>query len=80
MGQIIIKNKIALDKMRVAGKLLAEVMIEIAQYVKEGSSTFEIDGLIEKFMHQKGLKPVCKGYGSYKYASCCSTCFGCSYQ
>ena len=62
----------ALDKMRVAGKLLAEVMIEIAQYVKEGSSTFEIDGLIEKFMHQKGLKPVCKGYGSYKYASCIS--------
>jgi methionyl aminopeptidase len=69
---IVIKNKIAIEKMRKAGKLLAQIMYEVTDDIVEGVSTFEIDCLIEQRMKNLGLVPVCKGYGGYKYASCIS--------
>lgn len=72
MGHIIIKNKISIDRMRTAGKLLAEVMNEVFDFIKEGISTLELDAVIEKKMRIKGLNPECKGYGTYKHSSCIS--------
>ena len=72
MNAIIIKNKIAIEKMRMAGKLLAEVMQEIGVLVKEGISTYELDQIIEKKMVERGLKPECKGYAGYRHSSCIS--------
>lgn len=67
-----IKSRTAIEKMRCAGKLLAEIMENVSEYVVEGVSTFEIDNYIEQCMKQGGLKPVCKGYGGYQYATCIS--------
>ncbi len=72
VGGVTIKNKLALSRMRVAGKLLSSVMKEVASFVVEGVSTFEIDEIIENKMRRIGLKPECKGYGGYKHASCIS--------
>ena len=72
MGKIIIKNKVAIEKMRVAGKMLAEILDESLVLMIPGTSTFEIDQKLEKAMRERLLVPSCKGYGGYKYATCIS--------
>lgn len=72
MSGVTIKSKQHLDRMRVAGKLLAAVMVYIEPFVKEGVSTLELDSFIEKKMLELGLHPECKGFGSYKHVSCIS--------
>jgi methionyl aminopeptidase len=72
MSSVKIKNKIAIEKMRIAGRKLAIIMVEIEQFIKEGVSTFEVDFIIENKMNGAGLKTVCKGYAGYRYATCIS--------
>ena len=72
ISKIVIKNKAAIERMRTAGALLAQVMAYTAPFVREGISTLEIDALIEAEMKRLGLKPECKGFGGYKHASCIS--------
>lgn len=72
MQRIQLKNKVAISKMRVAGKALAEILENIAPYVTEGVTTHDIDFQIENNMRKQGLRPVCKGYGTYKHATCIS--------
>ncbi len=69
---VYIKDKRAMDKMRMAGKLLAGVMIEIPKIIKEGVSTLEVNDFIENCMRKAGLKPSCIGYKGYKHATCIS--------
>ena len=73
MEKIIIKNKAAIDKMRAGGALLAEIGERMRPYAEQpGISTFEIDRIIDVMMVKAELKPVCKGYGTYKNATCIS--------
>ena len=74
---IVIKSKAALDKMRVAGQLLATIVQEAGEKVESNITTrsvttLEIDRFIEESMKKVGLYPVCKGYGGYKHATCIS--------
>ena len=69
---IIIKNKQAIDKMRVAGQHLATVMVDAAKLVTVGQSTLAINDAIEQHMRALGLKPECIGYAGYKHATCIS--------
>lgn len=69
-----IKNKAAIERMRTAGKLLANVFEELKaqSIVKAGVSTHDVDAWIEKSMRAKELKPECIGYGGYRHATCIS--------
>ena len=67
-----IKNKVAIERMRVAGELLASIMEDIKSSIALGVSTIELDGLIEAKMRNCSLKPECIGYGGYKHATCIS--------
>lgn len=69
---IVIKNKVALGKMRTAGQKLAQIMQNIGEHVVIGATTLKIDSFIEKNMLKAGLVAVCKGYGGYQYATCIS--------
>jgi len=69
---MLVKSKNMIEKMRFAGKLLAQVLAEIDFYLKSGIDTLEIDGIIENKMRMLGLKPECKGYAGYKHATCIS--------
>lgn len=72
MHHIQLKNRVAIDKMRTAGKRLALILEEIRGEVVPGKSAWELDSLIEARMRAVELRPVCKGYGSYKHATCIS--------
>ena len=67
-----IKNKSAILKMREAGKRLCEIVSSLDDILEEGISTFHIDHLIEQSMLKAGLKPECKGYAGYRFATCIS--------
>ncbi len=69
---IVIKNKPSIEKMRVAGRLLAEVMEKVITFLQPGRSTMEINNFIEQHMLKVGLKPECKDYAGYRYATCIS--------
>lgn len=58
-----IKTEQELDKMRKAGKILAEIMQEIGKKVKPGIDTMQLDKLAEKLVFANGGVPAFKGYG-----------------
>lgn len=67
-----IKNKIAIEKMRNAGQLLASIMQTVKEKVVEGVTTLDLDTFIDGKMREEGLKAVCKGYAGYRHATCIS--------
>lgn len=69
---IIIKTMEEIEKMRAAGKILAECHRQIAQILKPGITTWEIDQFAEKFILSQGATPEQKGYHGYPYATCAS--------
>ena len=64
-----IKNRAAIEKMRIAGQKLANIMTEVSQILVPGMNTLEIDTYIEKKMRVAGLVPECIGYAGYKHAT-----------
>ncbi|MCX5923635.1 MAG: type I methionyl aminopeptidase [Candidatus Dependentiae bacterium] len=69
---MIIKSKQALEKMRTAGKLLADIFEKISPIVREGVSTAFIDAWIEEELQKRQLVSQSKGYKGYRHVSCIS--------
>lgn len=69
---MLIKNKIAIEKMRTAGKRLATILQDITPEVVVGATTWDLDRIIEEKMRKSGLIPECKGYAGYRHATCIS--------
>lgn len=67
-----VKNKQALDKMRTAGKLLAEIFENVGSVIHEGTSTASIDAWIEQQLKKQKLVSQSMGYKGYKHVSCIS--------
>lgn len=66
------KSKREIEKMEAAGKLLVQAHKEIANMIKPGITTMEIDTFIEKFLAENGATPEQKGYNGYPNAICAS--------
>ena len=60
------------EGMRKAGKVAAECLDYITDYVKVGISTGELDDLCNDFMKSKGAVSACLGYHGYPKATCIS--------
>ncbi|NLY66574.1 MAG: type I methionyl aminopeptidase [Tissierellia bacterium] len=69
---IFIKNEEEIEKMKKAGRLLAQVHKEIRKMIKPGISTYEIDQFVEEYIIKNGGYPEQKGYRGYQYATCAS--------
>lgn len=69
---ITIKNKLALQKMSTAGKLLSSVFEEVKNVLKPGITTLELDSWLESSLREKQLVSQAKGYMGYKHSSCIS--------
>ncbi|RKS87017.1 methionine aminopeptidase type I [Orbus hercynius] len=68
-----LKTQEEIEKMRIAGKLAADVLEMIAPYVKPGISTGELDKICYDFIinEQKAI-PANIGYHGYQHTSCIS--------
>ena len=58
--------------MREAGRLVGEVLTELATELAPGVSTGDLDALAEKRIRQAGATPAFKGYHGYPAAICAS--------
>ncbi|MBP9765070.1 type I methionyl aminopeptidase [Candidatus Babeliales bacterium] len=69
---MVIKNVHELEKMRTAGKLLAEIFESIPSKIQAGISTASLDAWIEQQLIQRQLVSQSKGYKGYLHVSCIS--------
>jgi methionyl aminopeptidase len=69
---IVCRSKAELERMRDAGRLVGDVLSELAAHVAPGVSTGELDVLAEKRILQAGATPAFKGYHGYPAAICAS--------
>ena len=69
---IVIKDKKAQEKMKIAGKLLSEVFLELAAEVKAGISTLDLEKCIATLLRQRKLISQSLGYRGYQFVSCIS--------
>lgn len=69
---ITIKNETALNKMAIAGKLLATMFAELETVICEGISTLAIDTWIADYLKKYNMVSGCKGYMGYCHVSCIS--------
>lgn len=67
-----LKSTREIKQMKEAGKLLAECHKQIANMIKPGVTTMEIDTFVEQFLKKNGAMPEQKGYRGYQYATCAS--------
>ncbi|HEV2861621.1 MAG TPA: type I methionyl aminopeptidase [Pyrinomonadaceae bacterium] len=69
---IIGKSKKELEKMRAAGRLVAQVREALRRMVAPGVTTLELDRAAEKMIRDAGAKPTFKGYHGFPYSICAS--------
>ena len=63
---ILLKSPDQIEKLRAAGRLVAETYEELRPHVKPGVSTGELDRIAETFIRGKGALPMYKGYGAVR--------------
>ena len=69
---IVCRSSAELEQMREAGRLVGEILTELAAAVAPGVSTADLDELAEKRIRQAGATPAFKGYHGYPATICAS--------
>lgn len=67
-----IKGEREIEAMRVAGRLTAETLELLAENIKPGISTNELDRIAEKFIAKEGAKASFKNYRGFPKSICAS--------
>lgn len=69
MNAMLVKSADDLDKMRQAGKLLAQVFAMLDEFVHEGVTTMEINNRVEEFIvNDLQARPASKGQYDYPFS------------
>ena len=69
---IIRKSKAEIEKMRSAGRIVAEVLQRLAGMVAPGITTLDLDREAERMIREGGAVPTFKGYNGYPASICTS--------
>ncbi len=69
---ISIKNEKELERMRVSSRLVAETLEMLADFIKPGITTKDIDRTVEKFVISRGAYPAFKGLYGFPASACIS--------
>jgi methionyl aminopeptidase len=69
---IVCRSAAELERLREAGRLVGEVLTELAAAVAPGVSTADLDALAERRIRQAGATPAFKGYHGYPATICSS--------
>jgi len=69
---IVCRSAAELERMREAGRLVGEVLTELAVRVAPGVTTADLDALAEKLIRHAGAVPAFKGYHGYPATICTS--------
>jgi methionyl aminopeptidase len=66
------KSAAELEKMRAAGRVVAQVLAEVAARVKPGVTTLALEAVAEAAIARAGAEPAFKGYHGYPCVLCAS--------
>jgi methionyl aminopeptidase len=66
------KSKVEIEKMRRAGRIVAEVLALVESELKPGVSTAHLDRISERYIRAAGAVPSFKGYHGYPASLCIS--------
>jgi methionyl aminopeptidase len=69
---IIRKSPQEIEQMARAGRVVADTLTLLAEHVRPGVTTAELDALAEEFILSQGGYPTFKGYRGYPAATCLS--------
>ncbi|HDS15572.1 MAG TPA: type I methionyl aminopeptidase [Proteobacteria bacterium] len=69
---IVLRSKRELEKLRAAGKLVAEVLQLVKRNVQPGVSTATLDRIAEDAIIAQGARPAFKGYAGFPATLCTS--------
>jgi methionyl aminopeptidase len=69
---IVLKSPREIERMRAAGRILAEVKEQLRAMARVGVSTWDIDQAVEAFIESRGARPAFKGYRGYPATVCTS--------
>ena len=69
---IIIKSEEEIDLMRISGKVTGTILRDLADFIKPGISTADIDRFVETTIRDHGMIPTFKGYGGFPASACVS--------
>jgi methionyl aminopeptidase len=69
---IILKSRDEIDRMRAAGRVVADVLEAVREKVKPGVRTREIDAVVERVIRSAGCTPSFKGYRGFPASACIS--------
>jgi len=70
--RIILKAPWEIEKLRAANQIVAEILHELKESVKDGVTTAELDSIAADRISQKGARPAFKGYHGYPACTCIS--------
>jgi methionyl aminopeptidase len=68
----IIKTKSQIENIKIACRIVAEVLEMLKEHVKEGITSLEIDTIVEKYIRKQGGTPCFKGWYDFPNATCIS--------
>jgi len=72
MADILIKTAEQIEKIALAGSVVAELFEELSNYIKPGINTAQIDAFAEKFIKKRGGRPTFKYVPGYQHTLCIS--------
>jgi len=67
-----IKSRQEIDKMRAAGKILAETFLVLEEHIKPGITTYELDSIAKRFIKSNNALCSFKNYNGYPANICTS--------
>jgi len=70
--RIVLKAPWELEVLRRSNRLVAETLAALAERVKPGVTTLELDRFAESYLVGRGAKPAFKGYRNYPFTLCTS--------
>lgn len=69
---IVVKTHAQIDKMRQAGRLVAQTLDLMERLARPGIRTIDLDAAAEEFILSQGARPAFKGYQGYPATLCVS--------
>src|SRR6266700_2967912 len=69
---IIGKSQREIEKMRAAGRLVGQVLLELRNMVEPGMTTLEVNDAADRMIRDAGAYPTFKGYNGFPFSICAS--------
>ena len=69
---IVLKSAAEIEKMAVASRMVAEILVGLRELVAPGVTLIELDAFAERETLKRKAKPAFKGYSGFPYSLCCS--------